>query len=89
MTLIVAKYCELQMEFSQTERCPETFRDWSDRASAKCTKRDQYHCVEDEFARTVEVCMQPIWIEPGIVCVCVLVHVCVLAWVAKQFHGWN
>nr|XP_022300196.1 uncharacterized protein LOC111108526 [Crassostrea virginica] len=53
------------MEFSQTERCPETFRDWSDRARAKCTKSDQYHCVEDEFVRTVEVCVQSIWIEPG------------------------
>ena len=77
------------MEFSPTERCPETFRDWSDRAHAKCTKSDQYHCVDDEVSRTVEVCVQSIWIEPGIVCVCVLVHLCVLAKVAKQFHRWN
>ena len=89
MTVIVAKFCKLQMEFSPTERCPETYRDWSDRARAKCTKSDQYHCVDDEVSRTVEVCVQPVCIEPGIVCVCVLVNLCVLAWVTKQFHRWN
>nr|XP_022300183.1 uncharacterized protein LOC111108520 [Crassostrea virginica] len=47
------------------ERCPETLRDWSDRARVKCTRTDQYHCVEDEFSKNVEVCLNPIWTDTG------------------------
>lgn len=69
------------MDFSQIERCPGTFRDWSDRARAKCTERNQlYHCVHDEFSRTVEVCMASIWIEEGMcdfVCMCACTCICI------------
>ena len=60
--------CLLKMSrsLSFAERCPETSRDWSDRARVKCTRTDQYHCVEDEFSKTVEVCLNPIWTDTGI-----------------------
>lgn len=45
--------------------CPLTFQDLSSRAGHTCSG-DTYHCVEDEFSRIVEVCAEPIWIEPGI-----------------------
>lgn len=45
--------------------CPLTFQDLSSRAGHTCSG-NTYHCVEDEFSRIVEVCAEPIWIEPGI-----------------------
>lgn len=53
------------MAYTVVQNCPLTFRDWSSRASSTCSN-DNYHCVEDEFSRIVEVCAVPIWIEPGI-----------------------
>ena len=56
-----------KMNFLLTESCPETFKDWSNRARVKCTRTDRYHCVEDEVSRIVEVCVDSVWIEKGIV----------------------
>lgn len=47
------------------QSCPLTFLDWSSRASSACSS-GTYHCVEDQYSRTVEVCSMPIWIEQGI-----------------------
>lgn len=56
------------MAYTEVNSCPLTFQDWSIRASSTCNQ-GTYHCVDDEFSRSVEVCDAPIWIEPGILLV--------------------
>lgn len=53
------------MAYTVAQSCPLTVQEWSNRASSTCSS-GKYHCVEDECSRTVEVCVEPIWIEPGI-----------------------
>lgn len=52
------------MAYTVVQKCPLTFLDWSDQASSTCNS-DTYHCVADEYLRTVEVCTTPLWIEAG------------------------
>lgn len=54
-----------KMAYTVVQSCPLTFREWSSRASSTCSS-GTYHCVEDEYSRRVEVCVEPKWIEPGI-----------------------
>uniref|UniRef100_A0A8W8N5Y5 Uncharacterized protein n=1 Tax=Magallana gigas TaxID=29159 RepID=A0A8W8N5Y5_MAGGI len=53
------------MAFNVVKNCPLTFLDWSSRAVSTCSNEENYHCVEDEYSRIVEVCTVPIWIEAG------------------------
>lgn len=53
------------MAYTIVQNCPQTFRDWSTRASSKCNN-EKYHCLEDENSRRVEVCAVPNWIKGGI-----------------------
>lgn len=53
------------MAYTIVQNCPQTFRDWSSRASSKCNN-EKYHCMEDENSRRVEVCAVPNWIKGGI-----------------------
>lgn len=53
------------MDYAEVQSCPQTFQEWSSRASSTCSS-DTYHCVEDEFSRIIEVCAVPLWIEAGI-----------------------
>uniref|UniRef100_A0A8W8MZN4 Uncharacterized protein n=1 Tax=Magallana gigas TaxID=29159 RepID=A0A8W8MZN4_MAGGI len=52
------------MAYTVVQNCPLTFQEWSSRASSTC-RSGTYHCVEDEYSRTVEVCTVALWIEPG------------------------
>lgn len=54
-----------KMAYTEVQSCPQTFLDWSNRASSTCS-RNTYHCVEDEESRIVEVCAVPLWIKEGI-----------------------
>ena len=65
-----------KMDYSPTESCPVTHRDWSDRARDKCSRPDSYHCLQDQFSRLGEVCVEPIWVKQG-------KRVCVLQYVIK------
>lgn len=54
------------MSYAVKQTCPLTFQKWSGRAVSKCSNEENYHCVEDEYSRIVEVCTVPIWMEQGI-----------------------
>lgn len=54
------------MAYTVVQSCPLIVQEWSNRASSTCSNEENYHCVEDEYSRTVEACAEPIWIEPGI-----------------------
>nr|XP_034319327.1 uncharacterized protein LOC117687192 [Crassostrea gigas] len=53
------------MSYAVKQICPLTFQEWSGRAVSTCSNEENYHCVEDEYSRIVEVCTVPIWIEKG------------------------
>lgn len=53
------------MAYTVVQSCPPTFPEWQGQASSTC-RSGTYHCMEDEYSRAVEVCDEPIWIEPGI-----------------------
>lgn len=54
------------MAYTVVEDCPLTFKNWTNRATVKCSDGNTYHCVEDEFSKIVEVCTTPLWIIRGI-----------------------
>ncbi|XP_062609507.1 uncharacterized protein LOC134271299 [Saccostrea cucullata] len=44
--------------------CPTTLHGWSESAK-KCSNRDYFHCLLNEFSETVRGCIKPIWVEAG------------------------
>lgn len=68
------------MAYTVVENCPLTLKDWSNRASLKCSDSNTYRCVPDEDSRIAEVCTTPIWIKRGILSENITIIVSIQTW---------
>lgn len=44
--------------------CP--YEDWTSEARTHCSNPEHFHCLKDDYERTVWLCTEPIWVNKGI-----------------------
>lgn len=45
------------------KNCP--YEDWTSEARIHCSNPEHFHCLKDDYERTVWLCTEPIWIKKG------------------------
>lgn len=66
------KYVYKNMVYIVVYNCFLIFYEWLSRVSFICSS-SIYYCVEDEFFRIVEVCVEEIWMEVGILLLFIII----------------
>lgn len=46
------------------KNCP--YEDWTSEARTHCSNPEHFHCLKDDYERTVWLCAEPIWVNKGI-----------------------
>lgn len=46
--------------------CPSTAEAWDEKSTERaCTPKVNYHCMQTQDGKVIELCKNPIWIEAG------------------------